>query len=105
MSSIFEYPKLVKPVVVETGMMKSAIRRMLAVHHLGGLCVWSGRAGMGKTTTAQYMVRLTEDAYDPDDPRAFRVMHYQAGSKNPTKSEAKHGIRSLYYGVGCSLDE
>lgn len=105
MSSIFEYPELVKPVVVETGMMKSAIRRMLAVHHLGGLCIWSGRAGMGKTTTAQHMVSLIEDAYDPDDPRAFRAMHYQAGSKNPTKSEAKHGIRSLYYGVGCKLDE
>lgn len=105
MSAIFEYPELVKPVVVETGMMKSATKRMLAVHHLGGLCVWSGRAGMGKTTTAQHMVKCTEESYDPDNPRAFRVVHYQAGSKNPTKSEAKHGIRSLYYGVGCSLDE
>jgi len=105
MSSIFEYPELVKPVVVETGMMKSAIRRTLAVHHLGGLCVWSGRAGMGKTTTAQHTVKLTEDAYDPDNPRAFRIVHYEAGSKNPTKSDAKHGVRSLYYGVGCKLDE
>jgi AAA domain len=105
MSSIFEYPELVKPVVVETGMMKAAIRRMLAVHHLGGLCVWSGRAGMGKTTTAEYMVQLTEEAYDSDNPRAFRAMHYIAGSKKITMSEAKHGIRSLYYGVGCSLDE
>lgn len=105
MSSIFEYPEPAKTIVVETGMMRSAIRRMLAVHHLGGLCLWSGRAGMGKTTTAQHMVKLIEVAYDPDNPRAFRVMHYQAGSKNPTKSEAKHGIRSLYYGVGCKLDE
>lgn len=105
MSSFFEYPELVKPVVVETGMMKSAVRRTLAVHHLGGICVWSGRAGMGKTTTAQHMAKLTEDAYDPDNPRAFRVVHYEAGSKNPTKSDAKHGIRSLYYGVGCKLDE
>lgn len=104
MSSIFDYPEPVKTVVVETGMMKSAIRRTLAVHHLGGLCVWSGRAGMGKTTTAQHMVKLIEDAYNPENPRAFRVMHYQAGSKNITKSEAKHGIRSLYHGVGCKLD-
>jgi hypothetical protein len=85
--------------------MKSAVRRTLAVHHLGGICVWSGRAGMGKTTTAQHMVKLTDDAYDPDNPRAFRVVHYEAGSKNPSKSDAKHGIRSLYYGVGCKLDE
>lgn len=105
MSSIFEYPELVKPVVVETGMMKSAIRRTLAVHHLGGLCVWSGRAGMGKTTTAQYTVKFTEEAYEPENPKAFRVTHYIAGSKKMTMSEAKHGIRSLYYGVGCSLDE
>lgn len=105
MSSIFEYPELVTPVVVETSMMRSAIRRMLAVHHLGGLCVWSGRAGMGKTTTAQHMVKLAEEAYNPDNPRAFRAMHYIAGPKKITLSEAKHGIRSLYYGVGCSLDE
>lgn len=105
MSSIFDYPEPAKTVVVETGMMKSAIRRLLAVHHLGGICVWSGRAGMGKTTTAEHMVKLTEDAYDPDNPRAFRVVHYQAGSKHVTKAEAKHGIRSLYHGAGCKLDE
>lgn len=106
MSSTFEYPELVTPVVVETGMMKSIIKRTCSLHHLGGLCVWSGRAGMGKTTTAEHMVELIEEAYTPDNPRAFRAIYYEASTFKPSsKDQAKHGIRSLYFGVGCKLDE
>ena len=106
MSSFFEFPKPAKEAVVETGMMRSAIRRTLAVHHLGGFCAWSGRAGMGKTTAGQHMVKLIGDAYDPNNPRAFRAVHYEASAfKDWSKREAKRGIRSLYYGVGCKLDE
>lgn len=106
MSSIFDYLEPIKTVVLETGMIRWAIRRTLAVHHLGGLCMWSGRAGMGKTTAAQHMVKLIEEAYDPNNPRAFRTTHYEVGSfKNWSKHEVKHGIRSLYHGVGCKLDQ
>lgn len=104
--SMFEYPDLIQTTVIETGMMRWAIKRTLAVHHLGGFCMWSGRAGMGKTTTAQQMVKLIEEAYNPENPKAFRAAHYEAGSvQDWSKHEAKRGIRSLYCGVGCSLDE
>jgi hypothetical protein len=105
-NSIFEYPDPVRTTVIETGMMRWAIKRTFAVHHLGGFCMWSGRAGMGKTTTAQQMAKLIEEAYDPENPKAFRAVHYEAGSvQDWSKHEAKRGIRSLYCGVGCSLDE
>lgn len=58
---------------------------------------------MGKTTTAQEMIKLIESEYNPDNPKAFRVVHYELG-KSP-KHEPKQGIRSLYYGVGYKLDE
>lgn len=103
MSSIFDYTKPATTVIVKTGMMNLAIRRTLAVHHLGGLSVWSGRAGVGKTTTAQEMVKLIESEYNPNNPKAFRAVHYELG-KSP-RHEPKHGIRSLYYGVGYKLDE
>jgi AAA domain len=106
MSSIFEFPEAVPTITVETGMMKWAIKRTRDLHHLGKLCVWSGRAGMGKTTTAQHMVKLIEEAYSPYNPRAFRSVYYETGSFKPSsKDQAKHGIRSLYFGVGFKLDE
>lgn len=106
MSSIFDFPEPVETHVIKTGMIRLAIRRTRAIHHLGGFCVWSGRAGMGKTTAAEQMVKLIEEAYDPENPRAFRAVLYEAGSvQDWSKHEAKRGIRSLYCGVGCSLDE
>jgi hypothetical protein len=106
MSTIFDFPELVEHNVIETSMMKWAITRTRAIHHLGGFCVWTGRAGMGKTTTAEQMVKLIEEAYDPENPRAFRAVHYEAGSvQDWSKHEAKRGIRSLYCGVGCPMDE
>src|ERR1043165_1769079 len=106
MSSTFEFPDPVSTVIVETGMMKWAMKRTRDLHHLGNLCVWSGRAGMGKTTTAQHMVKLIDEAYSPYNPRAFKSVYYEVGSFKPSaKDQAKHGIRSLYYGVGCRLDE
>jgi hypothetical protein len=109
MSSIFDYIEPSTTTVIETGMMRCAIKRTLAAHRLGGLCMWSGRAGIGKTTTAQYMVKCIEEDYDPDNPRALRAVHYRVGSSeklsSTPKHKEKHGIRSLYYGVGYKLDE
>lgn len=106
MSLTFEFPDPASAPIVETGMMRWAIKRALAVHHLGGLCVWAGRAGMGKTTTMLHMVKLIEEAYDPESPRAFRAMHSEVGKNNDwSKHEAKRGIRSLYHAVEFKLDE
>jgi hypothetical protein len=106
LSLIFEFPDPIQAAIIETGMMRWAMKRTTAVHHLGGFCMWSGRAGMGKTTAAQQMVKLIEEGYAPSNPKAFRAVHYEAGSvEDWTKNEAKRGIRSLYCGVGYGLDE
>jgi hypothetical protein len=61
---------------------------------------------MGKTTAAQHMVKLIEKAYSPYNPRAFKAAYYETASFKPSsKDQAKHGVRSLYFGVGCNLDE
>lgn len=104
MNSDSFYP-MGSPVVINDT-MKWIVDRVVGVHNLGGFCVWTGRAGIGKTTTAEYAVMRFEEAYIPDDFATFRAIHYDVsdctkGSNNPQK----RAIRSLYLGLGCRLDE
>jgi DNA transposition AAA+ family ATPase len=102
----FDFPEPRNTQLIETGMMKWAMQRLLSAHPDGGFCAWSGRAGIGKTTTAEYMVKLIMQKYDPNNPRAFKAIHYEAGAVAEwSKHEMKRGIRSLYCGVDYRLDE
>lgn len=102
----FDFPELEEKIIVENGMMKWAIERLLKVHYLGGFVAWIGRSGIGKTTTAQKFVEVAADKYDPSDPRAFRAVHYEVGRGSEwSKREMKRGIRSLYAAVGYRIDE
>jgi len=102
----FDFPEKEEPVIIENGMMKWAVERLLQVHYLGGFACWSGRAGVGKTTTAQKFVDLAAEKYDPCDNRSFRAIHYEVGrSSEWSKHDMKRGIRSLYAAVGYRIDE
>jgi hypothetical protein len=106
MSSGFKFPESRKTLIVQTGMMKLALNRTMRVHQDGSLSAWSGRAGIGKTTTAEYIVKIVNENYDPDNPCAFKAVHYEAGAVAEwSKHEMKRGIRSLYCGVDCRMDE
>lgn len=106
MSIDFDFPDLEEKIVVQTGMMKWAIKRLLQIHSFGAFCVWIGRAGIGKTTTAEEFVRLAAEKYDPSNPRAFKAVHYEVGTSSDwSKREMKRGIRSLYAAVGYRVDE
>jgi DNA transposition AAA+ family ATPase len=93
--------------IIETMMMRLIIERTLSVHILGALVIWYGISRIGKTTTAQLMVDKLAEAYDPDDPNAFRAVHYEVGKiEEYTGNETKRGIKSLYNAViGTPLDE
>lgn len=102
----FDFPEQPERTIVETGMMKWAIKRLLQIHSFGAFCAWVGRAGIGKTTTAEEFVRLANEKYDPSNPRAFKAIHYEVGrSSDWSKHEMKRGIRSLYAAVGYRVDE
>jgi hypothetical protein len=93
------------PIVINDT-MKWYVDRVVAVHSLGGFCVWTGRAGIGKTTTAEYAVMRFEEAYNPDDPATFRAIHYNVSDATQgSNAPQKRAIRSLYFGLGCRVDE
>lgn len=103
----FKHPIPVKEVVVETELMREMETRVLAMHHLCLLCLWYGSGGVGKTTTAEWMVRRANAAFDPQNPHAFKVVLYEVGKlKAGFGNEAKRAIRSLYAAVsGITIDE
>ncbi|MFL6283679.1 MAG: hypothetical protein ACJ74Q_11120 [Pyrinomonadaceae bacterium] len=87
--------------------MRQIVKRTLAVHVLGALVVWYGESRMGKTTTAQYMVREILAAYEESNPNAFRAKYYEAGEiTSHYGNEMKRGIKSLYFAaLGTPLDD
>lgn len=100
------FPETRKTEIVETSLMHRAAKRTLAVHPLSGLCAWHGRARIGKTTTALWLVGKIEEAFDPDNPASFRARYYEVGEIPPWHGqEAKRGLRSLYHATVGRLDE
>jgi hypothetical protein len=84
--------------------MREVINRTLAVHP--GNAVWYGESRIGKTTTAQHLVKLITEAYDSSNPYAFRAIHYEAGAiSNWSGNEQKRGLRSLYNSTIGRIDE
>jgi len=92
--------------ILETNQMREVVHRTLAVTASGGLCVWCGRARIGKTTTAAYLVAELDKAMKNGDPAAFRAGYYSAGKISSKASNPDRlGIVSLYEGIlGLTLD-
>jgi hypothetical protein len=106
MSFILEYPPVERKVVVETGHMRRTANRTLAVHRAGALVAWHGRSRVGKTTTAEWMAKQITEQFDPDNPAAFRALHYEVGEiQRWSGQEQKKGLRSLYHAAIGRLDE
>src|ERR1700753_4304041 len=85
-------------------MMQEVIKRTAAVHP--GNSLWYGESRIGKTTTARYMVQKITESYDPQNPHAYRAVHYEAGEVAAwTGNEMKKGVKSLYYATLGRLDE
>jgi len=103
----FKFPVPKKAVIVETELMKEMEARVLAMHYLCLLCLWYGSGGAGKTTTAEWMVRRANAAFDPQNPHTFKAVLYEVGKvKAGFGNEAKRAIRSLYAAVsGMTIDE
>jgi hypothetical protein len=93
--------------IVETKMMKQLINRTLAVHTLSALVVWYGETRIGKTTTAEHTVAKILEAYDENNPLAFRAKYLEVGEIPPwSGNEMKKGVKCLYFAaLRTSLDE
>ncbi len=101
---VFNFSAPVKEVTVLTGMMLEVINRTAAVHP--GNSLWYGESRIGKTTTARYMAQKIEESYDPQNPHAYRAVHYEVGEiAEWTGNEMKKGIKSLYYATLGRIDE
>jgi hypothetical protein len=103
----FKYPVPARKTVVPTDLMFEMESRTLAVHNLGGFVAWYGQAGAGKTTTAEWMRDRVNDAFEDNNPHAFKAVFYEVGKvKAGWGNEAKRALRSLYNAVtGMLLDE
>jgi type II secretory pathway predicted ATPase ExeA len=87
-------------------MMKYAAKLTLDAHCNGGFVVWSGGVGRGKTICARWLVEELNSQYDPQNPSAFRVKHYEIGKVLPWSGcEEKIAIRSLWHATIGSMDE
>jgi len=101
---VIEFPTVEPEKIVETAAMREVIKRTLAVHP--GNSLWYGLARNGKTTTARYAVQKIEEAYDSDNPNAFRAIHYEVGEIAAwTGNEQKKGLKSLYNATLGRIDE
>lgn len=101
---VFSFAAPDKEVIVPTGLMLEVINRTSAVHP--GNSLWYGESRLGKTTTARYMAQKIEEAYSPQNPHAYRAVHYEVGEIAAwTGNEVKKGIKSLYYATIGRIDE
>jgi hypothetical protein len=106
MAATLRFPVIEQKVIVELEQMRRAANRILAVHPGGALTVFHGRAGMGKTTTAEWITAQINEHYDPDDSQTFRALYYEIGEIAPwSGQEQKRAIRSLYHSCIGPLDE
>lgn len=102
----FQFPTAQAVKIIMTGQMKEVIHNTLAVHQSGACVVWTGISGLGKTTTARKLVELASQNYDPENPNAFRIVHYEVGEITQWAGQkGKKAIRSLYNAASGPMDE
>ncbi|MGI8545151.1 MAG: AAA family ATPase [Aridibacter sp.] len=100
------YPKKIKKKIIVTPQMKRIQNGILSCHNGNPLLVISGSSRLGKTSTAMQMTQELNNMYDPDNPDAFRALHYEVGEiASWSGQEQKKGIRSLYHAAIGRLDE
>lgn len=106
MSYILSFPSAKQKVRILTSMMKYASMLTLKAHCNGGLVLWSGGVGRGKTWCAEWMVEELNAQYDSQNPDSFRLIHYEAGKiAKWSGREEKIALRSLYHKVIGPMDE
>lgn len=99
-----QFPTAKTEKIVETAIMREVITRTLAVHPGNGL--WYGLSRVGKTTTAREMVKKIKEAYDANNPDAFRAVHFSVGEIAAwSGNEQKKGLKSLYNATLGRIDE
>ncbi len=99
-----EFPTPATEKIVETAAMREIIKRTLAIHP--GNSIWYGLSRNGKTTTARYAVEKIQEAYDSDNPNAFRAVHYEVGEIAAwSGNEQKKGLKSLHNATLGRIDE
>jgi hypothetical protein len=99
-----QFPAPDVEIIIETGAMRETIKRTLAVHP--GNSVWYGLSRIGKTTTARFAAEKIRQAYDAENPHAFRAVHYEVGEIGAwTGNEQKKGLKSLYNATLGRIDE
>jgi hypothetical protein len=96
-SLICRLPDRQQAAIAETRLMRRMANRTLAAVPGGGLVVWSGPSGIGKTITAGWMSRAIEQQYAAEDEHCYRAIHYEVGEiRESSGNQQKQGIRSLY---------
>lgn len=92
--------------IVETSQMRRVARETLDLHGGGTMIVWTGREGIGKTTTAQWLVNQLAERYEEDDPDAFRTQYFETGG-TPARATnpGKKALRTLFTKTIGQLDE
>lgn len=103
----FLFPEPRKRVIVETDLMLEIEGRIMAIHELCGLVICYGWAGVGKTTTAEWMVERCNNAFAPHILHAFKAVIYEVAKvRAGWGNEAKRALRSLYVAVSnMPIDE
>lgn len=101
---VLEFPTAEAEKIVETAAMREVLKRTLAIHP--GNSVWYGNSRIGKTTNARFAVEKIREAYDSENPNAFRAVHYEVGEIAAwTGNEQKKGLKSLYNATLGRIDE
>lgn len=102
------FPEERTTTLVETDMMKEIMGSTIANQPGGGMGLWYGNAGIGKTTTALLLEQKIAKAFkrNPANPNAFLAKHIQVGEVAPwSGNEQKQGIKCLYAATVGQMDE
>ncbi|MGB7923415.1 MAG: AAA family ATPase, partial [Pyrinomonadaceae bacterium] len=94
--------------LVETDMMKEIMGSTLANQPGGGMSLWYGQAGIGKTTTARLLAQKIDEAFkhDPTNRHAFLAKYFQVGEiESGYGNEQKQGLKCLYTATLGPMDE
>ena len=85
---------------VITPFLKDIILRTEALHLRGGVGVWFGELGLGKTATARYLLNAIDNGHSPETSVQCKGLYYQvAYGLGRGIIEFKRGLKCLYEGA------